>query len=162
MPTNNQNDVQLGVGLDATGVERGAAAVVNSMEAMTGKVLQSTQKAGKGAEAIGEGLDKAAAKSERATNRFTAMLQRMTAAELAAAEGGRNSGKYLEIRAQQLGVNAEAVKPLIAQYEAAKRAADMAAGSMDKIGVSAKQTAAAMRGVPAQFTDIFTSLQGGL
>lgn len=161
MDTNNQNDVQLSAGLDATGVERGAAAVVSSMENMAGKAVQSTRKVGKGADAMAEGIDKAAGKTERATNRFASMLQRMTAAELAAAEGGRNSGKYLEIRAQQLGVNAAAVKPLIAQYEAARRAADMASGSLDKMGVSAKQTAAAMRGVPAQFTDIFTSLQGG-
>lgn len=35
------------------------------------------------------------------------------------------------------------------------------AGSMDSVGISAKQTAAALRGVPAQFTDIITSLQGG-
>jgi len=33
--------------------------------------------------------------------------------------------------------------------------------AMGKTGVSAKQTAAALRGVPAQFTDIATSLQGG-
>nr|GFB80970.1 hypothetical protein [Tanacetum cinerariifolium] len=33
--------------------------------------------------------------------------------------------------------------------------------SMGKTGISAKQTAAALRGVPAQFTDIATSLQGG-
>ena len=33
--------------------------------------------------------------------------------------------------------------------------------SIGKTGVSAKQTAAALRGVPAQFTDIATSLQGG-
>lgn len=35
------------------------------------------------------------------------------------------------------------------------------AGSMDGVSISAKQTAAALRGVPAQFTDIITSLQGG-
>jgi len=161
MPTNNQNDVQLGVGLDATGVERGAAGVVSTMENMAGKAVESARKVGKGADSMAEGFDRAAAKSERATGRFTAMLQRETAAYQAAAEGGKGSAKYMELRAQQLGVNVEAIKPLIAQYEAAKRAADMAAGSMDKIGVSAKQTAAAMRGVPAQFTDIFTSLQGG-
>jgi lambda family phage tail tape measure protein len=33
--------------------------------------------------------------------------------------------------------------------------------SIKKTGVSSAQTAAALRGVPAQFTDIFTSLQGG-
>lgn len=32
---------------------------------------------------------------------------------------------------------------------------------LEQVGISAKQTAAAMRGVPAQFTDIITSLQGG-
>lgn len=37
----------------------------------------------------------------------------------------------------------------------------VAAATVDNIGVSAKQTAAALRGVPAQFTDIITSLQGG-
>lgn len=36
-----------------------------------------------------------------------------------------------------------------------------AAQELDKVGLSAKQTAAALRGVPAQFTDIVTSIQGG-
>lgn len=35
------------------------------------------------------------------------------------------------------------------------------AGGVDAVGVSAKQTAAALRGVPAQFTDIVTSLASG-
>ena len=35
------------------------------------------------------------------------------------------------------------------------------ARDVDKVGMSAKATAAALRGVPAQFTDIVTSLQGG-
>ncbi|NBB11828.1 phage tail tape measure protein [Pseudomonas sp. SLFW] len=34
-------------------------------------------------------------------------------------------------------------------------------GDLNKTGVSAKQNAAALRTLPAQFTDIFTSLQGG-
>ncbi|WP_323600618.1 phage tail length tape measure family protein [Pseudomonas putida] len=34
-------------------------------------------------------------------------------------------------------------------------------GELNKTGMSAKQTAAALRGVPAQFTDIAVSLQGG-
>ena len=40
-------------------------------------------------------------------------------------------------------------------------AAAKAGIQLNQYGVSAKQTAAAMRGVPAQLTDIFTSLQGG-
>ncbi len=46
----------------------------------------------------------------------------------------------------------------VQKFQADGRAA---AGTVDAIGVSAKQTAAALRGVPAQFTDIITSLQGG-
>lgn len=40
-------------------------------------------------------------------------------------------------------------------------AAAKAGIQLNQYGVSAKQTAAALRGVPAQLTDIFTSLQGG-
>ncbi|MDH1700271.1 phage tail tape measure protein [Comamonas terrigena] len=39
--------------------------------------------------------------------------------------------------------------------------AGRASAQLDKVGMSAKQTAAAMRGVPAQITDIVVSLQGG-
>lgn len=42
--------------------------------------------------------------------------------------------------------------------EAANR---RAAKSFDEVGISSKQMSAAMRAVPAQFTDIVTSLQGG-
>lgn len=42
-----------------------------------------------------------------------------------------------------------------------QKAAAVATASLGRIGVSAAQTAAALRGVPAQFTDIVTSIQGG-
>ena len=38
---------------------------------------------------------------------------------------------------------------------------EVASASLGKVEMSARATAAAMRGVPAQFTDIITSLQGG-
>ena len=41
------------------------------------------------------------------------------------------------------------------------RASVAANGSLNSMGMSAKATAAALRGVPAQFTDIVTSIQGG-
>ncbi|MDQ5907515.1 MAG: hypothetical protein QG590_2000, partial [Pseudomonadota bacterium] len=40
-------------------------------------------------------------------------------------------------------------------------ASKAASASLDKVGISAAQTAAALRGVPAQFTDIATSIAGG-
>jgi len=45
--------------------------------------------------------------------------------------------------------------------EWAKRAGADATTALDLTGLSAKQTAAALRGVPAQFTDIFTQLAAG-
>ena len=45
--------------------------------------------------------------------------------------------------------------------DSAAKAGAAAKPAIDSIGISAKQTAAALRGVPAQFTDIVTALQGG-
>lgn len=42
-----------------------------------------------------------------------------------------------------------------------EQAAQSEVKNLDKVGISAKQAAAAMRGVPAQFTDIVVSLQAG-
>jgi len=45
--------------------------------------------------------------------------------------------------------------------EEANKASAVASAALGNVGLSAKQTAAALRGVPAQFTDIVTSIQGG-
>ena len=45
--------------------------------------------------------------------------------------------------------------------ETASKAGAAAKPAIDSIGMSAKQTAFALRGMPAQFTDIFTSLHAG-
>lgn len=47
------------------------------------------------------------------------------------------------------------------QIDAARAALGQADTALSKTGMTAKQTAAALRGVPAQFTDIAVSLQGG-
>lgn len=54
--------------------------------------------------------------------------------------------------------NADQIK---AFGETAKRAGEQASASLDRTAISAKQTAAALRGVPAQFTDIVTSIAAG-
>jgi len=60
---------------------------------------------------------------------------------------------YLEYRAAQLGVT-EQTGPMIAKLKEAE-------GQVKNVGMSAKATAAAMRMVPAQMTDIVTQLAGG-
>jgi hypothetical protein len=66
---------------------------------------------------------------------------------------GRTRAELLELRAAQMGVSEQAA-PFIQRLREAE-------GGLTNAGNSARQTAAAMRGVPAQFTDIVVSLQGG-
>lgn len=70
-----------------------------------------------------------------------------------AAAIGKTRVQLLELQAAQMGVTQQAA-PFIARLREAE-------GGVARAGVSAAQTAAALRGVPAQFTDIITSIQGG-
>lgn len=53
------------------------------------------------------------------------------------------------------------IKANTVEIEKQGRAATKSGVELNKYGISAKQTAAALRGVPAQMTDIVVSLQGG-
>lgn len=100
-------------------------------------------------------------------NWWTAQLDQMEATERRVAAGknflsgvsaqvnalGKTRADLLELRAAELGVTAQAA-PMIA----AIRAAD---GQLLGLGKNAKITAAALRTVPAQLTDIVVSLQAG-
>ncbi|WP_280191195.1 phage tail length tape measure family protein [Delftia sp. PS-11] len=66
---------------------------------------------------------------------------------------GKTKSELLALQAAQLGVTNQAA-PYIAKLRETE-------AGMGKVGVSAAQTAAAMRMVPAQFTDIVVSLQSG-
>lgn len=100
-------------------------------------------------------------------NWWTAQLDQMEATERRVAAGknflsgvsaqvnalGKTRADLLELKAAELGVTAQAA-PMIA----AIRAAD---GQLLGLGKNAKITAATLRTVPAQFTDIVVSLQAG-
>jgi len=66
---------------------------------------------------------------------------------------GKSKTELLELQAAQMGVATQAA-PLIARMREAE-------AGVGKVGMSAAATAAAMRNVPAQFTDIVVSLQAG-
>ncbi|MGG7603553.1 phage tail length tape measure family protein [Massilia sp. BKSP1R2A-1] len=74
--------------------------------------------------------------------------------EQQAAAIGKTRTELLELQAAQMGVTTQA-KPFIDQLRAAEQ-------SMRAGGMSAAQMNAALRGVPAQLTDIVVSLQGGM
>ncbi len=73
---------------------------------------------------------------------------------------GKSSADVLRYRAAQLGVSSEAGQ-LIERIDRFDQAARRGAGGVAQLGVSAGQTQAALRMLPAQITDIFTSLASG-
>lgn len=130
---------------------------------------KTAKRAGKdGADGIGEigkSGDAAATKLDRTTKNMIGSIQRLTAAEEA---GAKTGSKFFEALAGQRGVDVNVLRPYLDNLDAIKIKNEAAAaalkagdGGMKAYGVSAAQTAAALRQLPAQFTDIITSLQGG-
>lgn len=73
---------------------------------------------------------------------------------------GKTRAELLQLKAAELGVSNEA-SAYIAKLAAQERALENTTKAVNKYGLTQKQQTAAMRQVPAQITDIFTSLQGG-
>lgn len=156
--SDDQRPVIIKPTVDATGVAAGAEDVQRQMRSMAQAVAAEGQKAGAGVAAIGKGAENASDKTEAETRRMIAALQRANAA---AEAGGRGTAAYYEAIARQRNLPLDQLRPYIDGLRAAEDAQKKAAGGLGEMGVSARQTAAALRGVPAQFTDIVTALQGG-
>lgn len=139
-------------------VKQGARNMAQSVASEAGKASNAVDKIGNGGAASSK-------KVEASTRSMIQSIQRTTAAMEA---GSRSSAQYYETLANQRGISTDALRPYLAQLEAVEAKQKGASGAlasgavqMDKYGMSAKATAAAMRGVPAQLTDIMVSLQGG-
>lgn len=74
---------------------------------------------------------------------------------------GKTASEKLEFKLADKGLDASKFQPYLAELRKVEAAHQAASGTLDNMGMSAKATAAALRGVPAQFTDIVTALQGG-
>lgn len=146
------------IGVDASGVETGVGRATQSLNSL-GRAAESAGTQGAaGLGRLGEGGKAAADKIERDTRRMVQQIERVNA-EMEA--GGRNTSGYFEARARQMGVATASIQPYIDKLRAAEMAQMQAAKGMQNMGISAGQTAAAMRGVPAQVQDIVVSLQAG-
>lgn len=117
------------------------------LEAQTNK-LAANRKAltAEGMAAIEESKQKAKAAAE--AQKFIAAL------EAQAAAAGKTQSELMEMKAAQLGVSAQAA-PFIAQLKAQEK-------QMKLTGISAGQYNQAMRMLPAQITDVVTSLASGM
>lgn len=133
-------------------------AIKRNAQKMGEAVEQSAKKAGDSMGKIGGNAAPSAQKVDNATKSIIASIERATAAMKA---GEKGSADYFSELAKQRNVSADLIKPYVDELRRAQDAQRIAAGSLDKMGLSAKQTTAALRQVPMQFTDIIVSLQGG-
>lgn len=122
------------------------------LDVVRGKLQEERKSAEAAAQALRD--HNAALSDKAARDNFIAQLQRQSQ------EFGKTRAQIAELRAQQLGVSGEAAKyiQVLKQQENALYGTGTA---LNKYGQSQKQVQAALRGVPAQITDIAVSLQGG-
>jgi phage-related minor tail protein len=158
MSDNDQRPVIIKPTMDASGVRPGAEQVEKTVREMAQTVGAEGRKAGEGLGAVGEGAKKGADATVRETGRIRAALQRLQAET---ESGGSRNADYYERIAKLRGADVNALKPAFDAARAAEAAQKAATGSLGAIGMSAAQTTAALRQVPAQFTDIVTSLASG-
>lgn len=152
---------QLEISADVDGVDAGVSKAKRSIASLGPAAAAAGKEASKGLSGLGDGAPAAAAKVEAATKNLIGSIQR----QIASLEAGSKSGaEYYRVLASQRGIDATVLRPYLDQLDAVTRktrAANDATVDFTKTSASARQTAAALRGVPAQLTDIVTSLQAG-
>lgn len=158
-------NIKVGVEVDASSADQGLDKLANKAQSTSKIIKKAGEDAGQGFSKVGEGSEQASEKIDRGAKSIIQSIQRTT---VALESGGRTTAKYYETIANQRGVSVDALRPYLEQLKAVEtaqgkftQASGAAVNSLNNVGISAKQTAAAMRNVPAQFTDIVTSLQGG-
>jgi hypothetical protein len=143
---------------DPSGVKGGLEQAGDALKEFANKAKKEGEEARKGLEKPGEQSEKTAAKIERETRSIIGSIERATAAAKA---GERGTASYFEALGKQRGISADALKPYVEDLRRAEAAQKAASAGLGTMGISAAQTAAALRQVPAQFTDIATSLAAG-
>ncbi|WP_428845738.1 phage tail tape measure protein [Comamonas testosteroni] len=157
MSDTDRRKVQIEAALDATGVREGGADAVAAAKEMAAGVEAAGKKAAQGLKPLETQPQQAAAAMSRAEKNMVGSIQRAT---VALQSGGKAGADYYEILAKQRGISGDVLKPYIDQLRQAEAAQKRLSQSGDYV-MSDRARAAALRGVPAQFTDILVSLQGG-
>lgn len=154
---------RLVIELDSRDAEAKAADTRKALEALEGAGLSiqpALNKAGAGMEKMGKGAEKATKSIEDETDELERLLGQID--PVVRRLGELDKQEQLLAKHRKEG---KLDKATFDDYQGKISASRAELGrfnaDMGKTGISAKQTAAALRGVPAQFTDIATSLQGG-
>lgn len=139
---------------DASGVSAGIAQATQQVKQFAQTAQQAGQQAGQGLAKGSDQATMAAIRLAREQDKLTAQIDRY------AQSVGRSRGEVLEARAQALGLG-QALQQQLGHIRATEAALKTQTATLSQYGLTAKQQAAALRGVPAQITDIFVGLQGG-
>lgn len=159
------SDTQINVGMNVDGVVAGtnkAKSELRTLQAEVDKVARASKEGGAALGKVGEGVD--AEKAAKQLSRIAQQVKRVSDEAVL----GRNSVELFAEKLAKTGVNAEVYRPLLDAYSQVRKSTEQtnaeftkAGRVLDQYGNTAKGTAAALRQVPAQFTDIIVSLQGG-
>jgi phage-related minor tail protein len=158
----DQIKVQAAVEVSTENAESALKRVGDAAGQMAERMQREGDKAGAAVDGIGSGASKSADEFSRAEGRIAASIKRATTnLELL----GKSASQKLEFKIEERGLDKAKFDPLLSKLRElelrSQEASKAASASLDKVGISAAQTAAALRGVPAQFTDIATSIAGG-
>jgi lambda family phage tail tape measure protein len=139
---------------DATGLSAGIAQATQAVKGFETAAAASGARAGAAMSKANKEATITSAQLTREQERLISTINNYSTTV------GRTRGEVLEYRAAQAGVTTQ-VQTQIAAIKAQEAALKSGGAELNRYGLSAKQNAAALRGVPAQVTDIVTSLQGG-
>lgn len=147
----DKRKAQLGFEVDGSGTKAGFDQVKQGANETAKVVVDAGKTASKGLDAIGDGAKRAADSLSREESRIAAAIKRTV---FNFETLGKTASEKFELRIDQKGLDSAKFEPALARLRDLE-------GGLQRTGVSAAQTAAALRLVPAQFTDIATSLAGG-
>lgn len=134
-----------------TGVEAGVARIEKSLDTLGAKAVAAGKTAADGVGQIPASTEDADKRVDAATRSIANSIQRQIAMLEA---GGKSTSEYFTLLAQQRGVDPARLKPYLDQL-------DKANASQQQAARTSGEMSNAMRTLPAQFTDIATSLAGG-
>jgi lambda family phage tail tape measure protein len=151
--------------VDTTGAREGFNEITREAGAMANAVRETSQRAQAGVSGIGDGAASSATKVAAAERNLVGSIQRTTAA---LQSGSKSSADYYAALGQQRGIDPTVLDPYLAKLREQERIQDRVSTSvggaksqMNQFGVSTGQTTAALRQLPAQMSDIVSSLAGG-
>jgi len=134
-----------------TGVEAGVARIEKSLDTLGVRAKAAGQTAADGVSQIPASTESAEKRIEASTRSIANAIQRQIAMLEA---GNKTTSEYYTLLAQQRGVDPARLKPYLDQL-------DKANASQQQASRTSGEMSNAMRTLPAQFTDIATSLAGG-